>query len=92
MNAQLRISQESAKLISSLDSNSRYILFKSTGDSHSAVICSQISDNELAYVLSGNSQPWLFNDRNKAIRSIRRLNKDVQIYTGSYQPNDNMII
>jgi len=77
-----RISGESAKLISSLDSNSRYILFKSTGDSHSAFICSQISDNELAYVLSGNSQPWLFDDKNKAIRSIRRLNKDIQIYTG----------
>lgn len=82
MNAQLRISQESAKLISSLDSNSRYILFKSMGDSNSAVICSQISDNELSFVLSGNAQPWLFDDKNKAIRSIRRLNKDIQIYTG----------
>lgn len=84
MNTQLRISQESAKLISSLDPNSRYILFKSIGDSNSAVICSQITDDELSTVLTGNAQIWLFDDIQKAIRSIRRLNKNIAIYTGVF--------
>jgi len=78
------ISGESSKLISSLDADSRYIYFKTSEKGSFAVICSQIDDKELAAVQTATGDLWLFDDKQKAIRSIRRLNKDVQIYTGSY--------
>ncbi|AXH78058.1 MAG: hypothetical protein [Inoviridae sp.] len=80
----LRISQESSKLIQSLDEHARYIKFIPLGDSYSAVICSQITDEYLSTVLSGNAQIWLFSDIEKAIRSIRRLHKNISIYTGVF--------
>lgn len=80
-----RISQESSKLIQTLDPDIRYIKFFKNPDSklYSAVICSQITDDELSVVLTGKAQPWVFDDVEKAIRSIRRLNKNIQIYTGT---------
>ena len=79
-----RISQQSARLIESLDPSSRYIKFLQSQCAYSAVICSQVTDQELSSVLSGGAQLWLFDDIDKAVRSIRRLNKNVQIYTGVF--------
>lgn len=79
-----RISKESARLIESLDSSTRYIKFSRLESAYSAVICSQVTDQELSSVLSGGAQLWLFDDIDKAVRSIRRLNKNIQIYTGVF--------
>lgn len=79
-----RISKESARLIESLDPSARYIKFTRLESSYSAVICSQVTDQELSSVLTGGAQLWLFDDIDKAVRSIRRLNKNVQIYTGVF--------
>jgi len=80
-----RISRESARLISSLDADSRYIKFvKCSASSYEAIICSQVSDSELSHIFSGNNKYWIFQDCSKAVRSIRRLNKTVQIYQGSF--------
>ncbi|AXH75757.1 MAG: hypothetical protein [Inoviridae sp.] len=81
----LRISRESSKLISSLDSDFRYIKFVKSSDSHYfAVICSQITDDELSTVLDGQCNPWIFDDVKKGIRSLRRLNKEICIYSGVF--------
>lgn len=82
-----RISRESSRLIASLDADTRYILFEQYEHCYCAAICSQVSDKTLAHVESGNGI-WTFDDKEKAIRSIRRLNKDVQIYTGSYRSTE----
>lgn len=79
-----RISRESSRLISSLDADLRYIKFVKFSDVYKAVICSQVSDEELSDIFTGDNQYWLFDDRAKAVRSIRRLNKTVQIYQGSF--------
>lgn len=79
-----RISRDSSRLISSLDSDSRYIKFvKSANDSFAAVICSQVTDEPLSDILAGDDKEWTFSDRSKAVRSIRRLNKNIQIYQGT---------
>lgn len=80
-----RISRESARLISSLDADLRYIKFVKWSDTcYTAVICSQVSDEELSDIFAGDDKSWTFQDRSKAVRSIRRLNKTVQIYQGSF--------
>lgn len=79
-----RISQESALLLSSLDKDTRYIRFKKESDSFIAVICSSISDQDLDFVRSANFSPWRFDDRQKAVRSIRRFNKQVPVYLSAY--------
>jgi hypothetical protein len=78
-----RISRESARLVQSLDADTRYIIFEmlETGDFR-AVICSQVSDKHLSEIMAGKSEVWRFSDREKAIRSLRRLNANVQIYSG----------
>jgi hypothetical protein len=48
------------------------------------VICSQITDEELSQIFSGENNLWTFEDRSKAVRSIRRLNKDIQIFQGAF--------
>jgi len=77
-----RISRESSRLIASLSPDTRYIKFVESGGSFTAVICSQITDEELSQIFSGENNVWTFGDRAKAVRSIRRLNKDIQIYQG----------
>lgn len=79
-----RISRESSRLLSSLNPDSRYILFSEYKGMYIAQICSQITDESLAVVLTGEGY-WTFTDKEKAIRSIRRLNKDIQIYTGQFE-------
>lgn len=77
-----RISRESSRLISSLSPDTRYIRFVELKSCFAAVICSQITDEELSQIFSGENNLWTFEDRAKAVRSIRRLNKDIQIYQG----------
>lgn len=82
---EMRISRDSSKLIQSLDPDTRYIkFFNADSKLYSAVICSQVTDQELSVILTGKAQSWAFDDVEKAIRSIRRLNKDIQIYTGTF--------
>lgn len=76
MTIQSRISKVSADLITSLDSDARYVLLKPD----SAFICSQVSDEIISSITDGSGQLWRFDDIKKAIRSIRRLNENVQIY------------
>lgn len=79
-----RITRESSRLIQSLDSSARYILFERVDEGKfAAAICSQVSDKVLCYVGSGDGT-WTFDDKDLAVRSLRRLNKDVQIYTGHF--------
>lgn len=83
---QNRICGESSKLISSLDPDTRYIKFVKWSDTtFTAVICSQIDDTELSDVFTGDFELWAFDDISKAVRSLRRLNKDVQIYTRTHE-------
>lgn len=77
-----RISRESSRLIASLSPDTRYIKFVEWEGCFTAVICSQITDEELSQIFSGENNFWTFEDRAKAVRSIRRLNKDIQIYQG----------
>lgn len=81
---QSRISGESANLIKSLDKDSRYIKFSKLDNSSNfvAVICSSITDEELSTVLTGKCSAWIFDDIDKALRSVRRLNKAVPVYSG----------
>ena len=78
-----RISRESARLVQSLDADTRYIVFETleNGD-FKAVICSQVSDKPLAEIMAGMGEIWRFSDREKAIRSLKRLNSEIQIYAG----------
>jgi len=78
-----RISRESSRLISSLSPDTRYIKFVQCEACFTAVICSQITDEELSQIFSGENNLWTFDDRAKAVRSIRRLNKDIQIFQGT---------
>lgn len=77
-----RISRESSRLIASLSPDTRYIKFVEYEGCFTAVICSQITDEELSQIFSGENNLWTFEDRSKAVRSIRRLNKDIQIFQG----------
>lgn len=80
-----RISQESARLLTSLDRYTRYIRFQKQNDDFIAVICSSVSDNDLDFVRSANLSLWKFKDREKAVRSIRRLNKQVPVYVSAVE-------
>ncbi len=79
-----RISRESSRLIASLSPDTRYIKFIQWEGCFTAVICSQVTDEELSDIFAGDDRFWTFEDRAKAVRSIRRLNKDIQIYQGSF--------
>jgi hypothetical protein len=78
-----RISRSSARLISSLDQDSRYIKFHTfDNEIFTAIVCSSLNDEELSDIFSGDEKFWTFTDRDKALRSIRRLNKNVPVYLG----------
>ncbi len=82
-----RISPSSARLISTLDKYTRYIRFKAESDHYVAVICSSISDEDLDVIRTANMKAWKFTDKQNAMRSIRRLNKDVPIYAAADEIN-----
>jgi hypothetical protein len=78
-----RISRSSARLISSLDQDSRYIKFHTfDNEIFTAIVCSSLNDEELSDIFAGDEKFWTFTDRDKALRSIRRLNKNVPVYLG----------
>lgn len=78
-----RISRSSARLISSLDQDSRYIKFHTfDNEIFTAIVCSSLNDEELSDIFTGDDKFWTFTDRDKALRSIRRLNKNVPVYMG----------
>lgn len=78
-----RISRSSARLISSLDQDSRYIKFHTfDNEIFTAIVCSSLNDEELSDIFTGDDKFWKFTDRDKALRSIRRLNKNVSVYMG----------
>jgi len=70
-----RISQESSKLIQMLNPDIRYIKFFKNADSklYSAVICSQITDEELSLVLTLKRLFVRFAGSIKIYRFIRGL-------------------
>lgn len=79
-----RICRSSSRLISSLDQDSRYIKFHTfDNEIFTAIVCSSLNDEELSDIYAGDDKFWKFTDRQNALRSIRRLNKNVPVYMGT---------